>query len=68
MVKTWTVKVQIRSAQGSLAVGRMLSTWSHAGSVARSVTLGGPFLVCFFISVDAGSALLNRTIGVSAGL
>ena len=47
---------------------RMLSTWSHAGSVAHAVTPGGPFVVCVLISIDAESALLNRMIGVSAGL
>lgn len=40
---------------------RILSTWSHAGSVAQAVTPGGPFLICILISIDAGSALLNRT-------
>lgn len=33
-----------------------------------SCNTGGPFLVCILISINAESALLNRTIGVSTGL
>lgn len=47
---------------------RILSTWSHAGCVAQAVTPGGAFLLCILISIDAGSAVLNRAIGVSAAL
>lgn len=46
---------------------RMLSTWSHADLVAQAMAPGGPFLVSVLISIGAGSALLNRMIGVSAG-